>query len=93
MISLHVSLLTGLLSLSAPARGLQVQQKRLFSLSSSPLGVMTQTVHRNLSSTTLPQLVTVMDLEPHMVTLMFQVRQGWNWPLYLICLLVLPVRP
>lgn len=78
MIPQHISLITGLLTLSPLASGLHVHQKRLFSLSSSPLGVMTKTAQRNLSSSSLPQLVTVTDLEPHMVSLMFQVRDSWD---------------
>ena len=46
-----------------------LQQKRLFSLSSSPLGVLTKSRQQNISS---PQLVSVTDSQPYMVSLLFQ---------------------
>ena len=66
------SLLT-LLALSGCAATVEVKQKRLFSISSSP--VRTKTSHHNLTSSSfLPQLVSVIDLQPYMVTLLFQVK-------------------
>ena len=69
-----VSIVTTLLALSGSASTSDVMQKRLFSISSSPLGVMTKTANSDLSASSLPQLVTVTELEPYMVRLLFQVR-------------------
>ena len=70
----EVSIVTTLLALSGCATTSDVMQKRLFSISSSPLGVRTKTANSDLSSSSLPQLVTVTELEPYMVRLLFQVR-------------------
>ena len=49
---------------------LDIQQKRLFSISSFPLGIRTKTLNQNASQ---PQLVSVTDSHPYRVTLLFQV--------------------
>ena len=49
---------------------LDIKQKRLFSISSFPLGIRTKTVNQNVSQ---PQLVSVTDSQPYRVTLLFQV--------------------
>ena len=63
-----ISLLLSLQTLSGWARH-DLQQKRLFSISSFPLGVRTKTINQNISQ---PQLVSVTDSQPYMVTLLFQ---------------------
>ena len=64
-----ISLLLSLQTLSGWTR-VDLQQKRLFSISSAPLGVRTKAINQSISQ---PQLVSVIDSQPYMVTLLFQV--------------------
>ena len=64
-----VFLLFVLQTLSASAT-VDIKQKRLFSISSAPLGVRTKAINQSISQ---PQLVSVIDSQPYMVTLLFQV--------------------
>ena len=68
-----ISLLLSLQTLSGWART-DIQQKRLFSISSFPLGVIkTKTVSQNISQ---PQLVSVTESKPYMVSLLFQFSES-----------------